>query len=295
MESWSREHCGFNHETEHLQELCRSLGGNIIKLSDGLTIAAELEDENTLLSAISLDDAIELAGGFVHSRGPFNVYCEEANIYEVWTSDYIFALSSYLFDRSNEDTLIIEVGAGDGLLSKFLLGSMKMLLARRQVSEKLARDRSKRNRRNNNISFTLPEIVATDDGSWSIPTKSEVKALSVSNALKTFCNDKSQKQHVIILCAWMPQGVDWTAEMRKFKVDEYILIGETDNGSCGNKWLTWGNPKFRPDDDDTIDAPFRVDGYERQNLSELSKLQLSRYDGKNSRSSSTVSFRKSVT
>ena len=40
----------------------------------------------------------------------------------------------------------------------------------------------------------------------------------------------------------MSQGVDWTAEMRKFSIDEYILIGETDNGSCGNKWLTWGNP-----------------------------------------------------
>ena len=54
MESWSQKHCGFNHETEHLQELCRSLGGDVVKLSDGLPIAAELEDESTPLHHLLL-------------------------------------------------------------------------------------------------------------------------------------------------------------------------------------------------------------------------------------------------
>ncbi len=33
-------------------------------------------------------------------------------------------------------------------------------------------------------------------------------------------------------------------------VEEYILIGEADDGSCGHNWRTWGNPNFRDDDDD---------------------------------------------
>ena len=30
----------------------------------------------------------------------------------------------------------------------------------------------------------------------------------------------------IVVCSWMPQGVDFTAEFRKAGVDGYVLIGE---------------------------------------------------------------------
>ena len=291
MISWSHEHHGYEHETKRIDELCSSLGGRLIKLSDGVTVAGELFDDSTSLSNLSLDDAVELAGGFIHARGPFNVYCEEANIYEAWTSDYVTALSKYLFDKSNEDTVIIEIGAGDGLLSKFVRESMKELQNVRQTSEKLAQKRRKSNHKNDINSFTLPHIAATDDGSWNIKAKAEVQSLNVSDALKKYCDkDPTSNKTIIVLCAWMPQGIDWTEAIRKYDVDEYILIGESDNGSCGDKWLTWGNPEYSPKKEHI--APHIIDGYVREDLTSLSILQLSRYDGKESRSSNTVSFRK---
>ncbi|KAL2642051.1 hypothetical protein R1flu_009638 [Riccia fluitans] len=43
------------------------------------------------------------------------------------------------------------------------------------------------------------------------------------------------------MVSWMPMGVDWTAPMRTtVSVLEYILIGEMDDGICGDPWLTWG-------------------------------------------------------
>ena len=79
--------------------------------------------------------------------------------------------------------------------------------------------------------------------------------------------------------------------MRKSGVDEYILIGESDDGSCGDKWKTWGYSNNVSQDNSEV-APYELDGYFRTNLKTIAKLQLSRYDSRLSRSSNTVSFRK---
>ena len=45
----------------------------------------------------------------------------------------------------------------------------------------------------------------------------------------------------VVLCCWQPMGVDWTAAMRaRASVREYVLVGETDDGICGEPWATWG-------------------------------------------------------
>ena len=97
-------------------------------------------------------------------------------------------------------------------------------------------------------------------------------------------------------------------------MDEYILIGEADDGTCGDNWETWGNPTFLPDasemDDqqtnkseetkeagpsrqsDNLLPPHAVDGYDRWDMDTLCKYQFSRFDCAVSRSSKTVSFRK---
>ena len=95
----------------------------------------------------------------------------------------------------------------------------------------------------------------------------------------------------MVLCSWMPPGQDWTADFRRpvdiandataygendgdegeepeRLVEEYILIGEADDGTCGHNWHTWGNADFRTEED----APHDLDGYERVNLSDLTEL-----------------------
>jgi hypothetical protein len=186
--------------------------------------------------------------------------------------------------------------------------------------------------------------VATDDGSWRISARAPVERLSVEDALEKYAampsadddhdeNDgASTRRHrprhrprVTVLCSWMPMGLDWTARFRRHEVDEYVLVGECDDGQCGHNWETWGNPHFRPDDwsgatdnDDerdgsvesnsasterreiadsdaaqtTIRPPHVVDGYERRDLDFLAPHQFSRYDSRVSKSGRTVSFRR---
>ena len=71
----------------------------------------------------------------------------------------------------------------------------------------------------------------------------------------------------VVLCCWQPMGVDWTAAMRaRASVREYVLVGETDDGICGEPWATWGsragsNPggeledELEDEDEDEDDAP----------------------------------------
>jgi hypothetical protein len=95
-------------------------------------------------------------------------------------------------------------------------------------------------------------------------------------------------------------------------VEEYILVGEADDGTCGHNWRTWGNPDFRDDDDGVAEReyderrrdddvarrvtesppPYVLDGYAREDLEGLSMMQFSRFDCKRRRESKTVSFRR---
>jgi hypothetical protein len=113
----------------------------------------------------------------------------------------------------------------------------------------------------------------------------------------------NQARKVIVICSWMPMNDDWTAVFRKYPtVYEYILIGEADDGQCGDPWATWGNPHFW--DDATSAAtvgttkraatppkpPYAEDGFVRKELSFLLPYQFSRYDSFLSKEGSTVSF-----
>lgn len=59
--------------------------------------------------------------------------------------------------------------------------------------------------------------------------------MSYDAALRTY------SPHFVVSC-WMPMGQDWTASIRKTaSVFEYILVGESDYGICGDPWRTWGS------------------------------------------------------
>jgi hypothetical protein len=77
-----------------------------------------------------------------------------------------------------------------------------------------------------------------------------VEKLNISEALQKYSpvdGHGMKKYQLIAICSWMPMGIDWTQEMRDNGVDECILIGECDDGKCGDNWLTFGNAEFRDD------------------------------------------------
>jgi len=255
----------------------------------------------------------KLRGNIVHS-GSLNAFFEmrrREDSYELWTRDYISGLARYLLDRiddmdhsSPKETIVLDVGAGDGRLAYFL----------RQGMEEFRRKSSSAN---------IPSIVATDDGSWRAPLYDNrhilVEKLSAVESLDKYGprldEDGNAKTRLIVLCSWMPPGQDWTAAFRrpihntdakerteegersnmKRLVEEYILIGEADDGTCGHHWHTWGNPNVLEEYDGVRAppvAPYARDGYTRADLDWLSEIQFSRFDCRLSGESSTVSFRR---
>ncbi|EIE19023.1 hypothetical protein COCSUDRAFT_48980 [Coccomyxa subellipsoidea C-169] len=99
--------------------------------------------------------------------------------YEVWTRDYINSLAAYLWRRGEELGLehlaVLEVGAGDGRLTAQLQAALAQLRP------------------------------ATN--CCSVDLRQFVELLSCEEALGKHRPD-------IVLCSWMPLGVDWTSSLR---------------------------------------------------------------------------------
>lgn len=192
--------------------------------------------------------------------------------YELLNKEFIEALGSYLIRRlenyiTTEElpVTILEAGAGDGRLSHFL---------QQELDKKLS---------------GKVKVVATDSGEWQIAQKTafQVDKLDYKEALKKY-NPK------IVLCSWMPPYYDFSADFRATEsVDEYILIGETDEGCCGRHWETWGyaGEEWQSAEDlesleipkevikdRTIDPPYVADGFDREFLDEVSKQQFCKSD-----------------
>ncbi|KAL7494428.1 hypothetical protein ACHAWT_006598 [Skeletonema menzelii] len=305
-------------------------------------VSSWIEDANTMNSShdnLSIKDIIhnKLHGQICYS-GPLNAYFEmrrREDSYELWNYDYIFGLAQYLLDRIKDmdsiesvpvKTTILDVGAGDGRLIYFLRRAMheirtsntspastKMSLRRNGKSFRSTKAKMKANP----LTFTMPTLIATDDGSWKAPMYNskhiEVEKLSAVEAIAKYAPASPEQRlegessRLIVLCSWMPPGHDWTADFRKPQssihapgesglgiVDEYILIGECDDGTCGHNFLTWGNPDAYESEDGVPVAPYAEDGYQRIELEDLSLLQISRFDCKRSSESKTVSFRRGV-
>ena len=286
-------------ETSFLET--QSLGGASSSTGSQLLNHAVIPPD-TDLSGTSLENVLEVVtGGFIANCGPLNALCLEANFYQMWTREYVRHLGDYLLQRcannTNTSTTILDVGAGDGLLIQCLREYM--------AQNKSNDDKNKRKSRGSKKSTTRPSnnptLVATDNMSWNIFVRAQVEKLSVEDALAKYAGyskdvEVGDKRQLIVLCSWMPMGEDWTRLFRDTGVEEYILIGESDDGSCGHNWLTWGNAAFRDDHGDNESAvpPYQRDGYQRWDMDVLTPFQFSSFDCAVSKSSKTVSFRRSV-
>ncbi|MGK3736155.1 MAG: hypothetical protein ACI8RD_007515 [Bacillariaceae sp.] len=308
---------------------------------------------DTDLSSTNIEDILDVVTrGYVKNCGPLNALCQEANFYQLWSREYVKHLGDYLLDRTasrrseahtnnteegmpmiSQDTVILDIGAGDGVLMHCLRDYME-----RKVMGVPDNRKSNNRKSTPKTGGVIPTMVAIDDMSWRIFTKGPVEKLSAEQALDKYSttqitqttpdnatdstsslssdqsssDQQDRSPQVIVLCSWMPMGQDWTALFRKEGVDEYILIGEADDGSVGDNWLTWGNPAFyAKNDNDTNDdnvetdrkdndngvsptPPYATEGYQRWDMDDLTKFQFSSFDLAVSKSSKTVSFRNSL-
>lgn len=198
---------------------------------------------------------------------------KENPVFEFFNEEYLNAFADYFVDKIQEHgaseerpLVILEIGAGNGRLSHFL----------RQKLEERAPGQIK--------------VIATDSGEWSLKSNFPVEQLKHDEAMEKYSPD-------IVVFSWMPYKEDSSKDIRKFdSVQEYILIGETDGGCCGDKWETWGRQSWSWDEDEKEGKkipPYEADGFEREYLADLSDLQICRADEPgNYDHSGTVSFKR---
>lgn len=153
-------------------------------------------DYSYIFNEDSLPAENEVMGFFKETLLTYSYFFNlENKIFQLWTKEYIDALSEYLLTCPQP---IIEVGAGKGLLSYYL--------------------RKK----------GVP-ILATDDNSWNLikENKYDVKVLDYKAAIKKY------KPETVIV-SWMLLDADWTPFFREMNIKEYILIGEGPGGCTGS-------------------------------------------------------------
>ena len=97
----------------------------------------------------------------------------------------------------------------------------------------------------------------------------------------------------MVIFSWMPYQEDFTQTIRDCaSVNEYILIGKTDFGCCGDMWLTWGIQSYKDEINNYKIKPYIKDGFIRTDLAKLEQHQICRTDKGRGRQSKTVSFKR---
>jgi hypothetical protein len=310
----------------------------------------KVAQSNGSMVTLSTLELLEAAGCAIDKRNGFNAWCEAHNVFEFLTQDYISKLSSYLktkailyqyddnkhcekgsddgddadADDENSKTTnnkkkftVLELGAGNGRLAFFLrrelTNSMKgagISNTHHQKKKKVSNNSGKKDK----SSLVTVDFIAIDHGGWSIRKNATTSDLGKDGYVEKLDYKKAllKYQPDLVIVSWMPMFSDWTKEIRATpSVKEYILIGESDDGCCGNNWETWGNAEFWSGSNNNnnnnnmspsaskevtttasvVIAPYMKDGWERVNHEEMSDLQLSRFDSEDFvGNSKTVSF-----
>ena len=220
---------------------------------------------------------------FIHKTRP---------VFEILNRSYVNALARYIV--ASGFRTVLDVGAGDGRLAKYLEEAIRRVFRRekkkdggrspeespvRCATEPFVRDVKETSSITENgarrefVPAGIPRVLSIDNGSWNIIEVFPVEKLDLQDALEKYNPD-------LAIWCWMPIG-DWTWVFRRHpSVREYLLIGETDGGFCGND-QTWSR------------AIHEADGFTRHDLDDLSALQLARNDEDPPPSRSrTVAFRR---
>jgi len=145
-----------------------------------------------------------------------NLFITELKVWEIITKEFIGSWANYLLPRIiklNSDGIkpvkFLEVGAGDGKLSKFLEIALK-------------------------VKGADVEFLAVDDASWQKEGRAQfgnnVEKIDYQQALNSYSPD-------IVISSWMPFTQDFTANFRKTKsVKGYILLGALNETGTVDAW-----------------------------------------------------------
>jgi hypothetical protein len=195
------------------------------------------------------------AGCMTSRLTALTLYLENKLYYDLFCEEYVEGLRGRVGGliednerRNGRGSIVVEVAAGDGRLTRYLNNGRSVR------SEKRSKNGSRKKRSDSKCRKL--DVVATDDNSWNL-NKPGVLQLSVSAALRTY---SSPETDLIILCSWPPQGVDFTSDMRgEATVKHYIIIGDP---SCTGTDNTWSEH----------------DGWKRTVLEDVEKWSICRYD-----------------
>ena len=163
----------------------------------------------------------ELEKTHLKGYGRLSTFAREFAVYEILHENLVQSLANLL----SGELLVLEVGAGNGLLSKFL------------------RDAG-------------VNAVATDNYSWKMKRRAPVRRMRYNTAVDHY-------NPSCVVCCWMPYGADWTPAFRACpSVQRYVLIGEGSGGCCGSD-ETWGGHVYDEDTGEYQQVPggFEKDGW----------------------------------
>eukprot|EP00873_Tetraselmis_striata_P014575 jgi/Tetstr1/434839/TSEL_002554.t1 len=89
---------------------------------------------------------------------------------------------------------------------------------------------------------TMPSVKVLEATAYAGSMPTSTKAGESLSFCSHYEQALSEFQPDVVLVSWQPMGQDWTAAIRATpSVAEYILIGEIDDGICGQPWATWGH------------------------------------------------------
>ena len=273
-------------------------------------------------------------------------HCEHHSLFQVYTREFIAAVLECIVDGAGaaahpgagaagdprrevrRSVTVLEVGAGDGRFSAALLrearrrwggraaaagGTEGECLAGREAAVRACTVRAV-----GRAGAVFVRFVATDSGRDRIASRSDaappVARVAAERALASIEGDGD----VFVLCAWMPQGVDWTrcwcvralhgplalrALRREFtpvpppahlvfparsrradaRVSQYLLVGPADGAACGDVYATWGvvpSAEFAAEYgiDSTALAPHAREGFARREIDGAAGTMLCRFD-----------------
>lgn len=163
-------------------------------------------------------DSIKSIAKFQENGFPMGLggWCRIHNIFQLLNIEFIKELSTKI--REMGHNTILEVGAGRGLLGKYL-------------SDELGQ-----------------EIILTDDYSWWDRNKINlidynIKKMDYKEAIKTYNPE-------LIIVSWIPYKKRWTEHFRDNRsVKGYIIIGEGPGG-CTGSYMDWKTSWIRQQLDD---------------------------------------------
>lgn len=148
----------------------------------------------------------------VAAEHPLSSLCDDLPLYQLWTQESVAALAAWI--RGHGLKRVVEVGAGDGRLARWL--------------RPLVPDTT---------------LVATDSGAWrTIHPLAPVERCDARLAPRAYDADA-------VVSSWMPYGVDWTPAWRRApSVRAYVLIGEGPFGCVGRESAWAPAPGWTVDD-----------------------------------------------